>query len=42
MLMFIEFPFVTSSIIDDAVSTMGIFDVESLLSVRQDNNIVDD
>jgi CMP-N-acetylneuraminic acid synthetase len=37
--MFLEYPFVTSNILDDAIQTMAIFDLDSLISVRQDNSL---
>ncbi len=39
LLMFLEYPFVTSNILDDAIQTMAIFDLDSLISVRQDNSL---
>ena len=39
LLMFLEYPFVTSNIIDDAIQTMAIFNLDSLISVRQDNSL---
>ena len=39
LLMFLEYPFVTSNIIDDAIRTMAIFELDSLISVRQDNSL---
>ena len=39
MLIFLEYPFVSHKTLDDAVSTMAIFGVDSLISVRQDNGL---
>ena len=39
LLMFLEYPFVESNILDDAIQTMAIFDLDSLISVRQDNGL---
>ena len=38
LLMFLEYPFVTANTLDDAIQTMAIFDLDSLISVRQDNS----
>lgn len=35
----LEFPFITSDIIDDAIYTLSIFKADSLLSVRPDNKM---
>ena len=37
--MFLEYPFVESNILDDAIQTMAIFNLDSLISVRQDNSL---
>jgi glycosyltransferase involved in cell wall biosynthesis len=39
ILLTIEFPFVKSYIIDDAVNTLFLFNSDSLLSVRQENTV---
>ena len=39
LLMFLEYPFVTANTLDDAIQTMAIFDLDSLISVRQDNSL---
>lgn len=39
MTLAIEYPFMTASMIDDAVNTMTIFGADSLLTVRPDNSI---
>ncbi len=39
LLMFLQYPFVKSNLLDDAIQTMAIFDLDSLISVRQDNSL---
>ena len=39
LLMFLEYPFVKANTLDDAIQTMAIFDLDSLISVRQDNSL---
>jgi len=34
----VEYPFITSEVLDDAINTLTIFNADSLLSVRQDNS----
>jgi len=39
MTLAIEYPYITSDVINDAINTLTIFDANSLMSVRPDNNV---
>lgn len=40
MTLAVEYPFITTDVIDDAINTLTIFDADSLLTVRPDNSLL--